>query len=86
MRHLRGDSLEEIGREFEIAKYISVSSVVERMKAMITKDCRLRKRMVGELKEEINMSQEQTPLLNESRILHFPYRIGEASIDKCRRG
>ena len=60
MRHLRGDSLEEIGREFKIAKYSSVSSVVERIKGMIAKDRKLRKRMV-ELNEEINMSQEQTP-------------------------
>lgn len=59
MRHLRGDSLEEIGREFKIAKYSSVSSVLERMKAMIAKDRKLRKRVVA-LKEEINMSQEQT--------------------------
>ena len=59
MRHLRGDSLEEIGIEFEIAKYSSVSSVVERIKAIIAEDRRLRKR-VAELKEEINMSQEQT--------------------------
>ena len=59
MRHLRGDSLEEIGREFKIAKYSSVSSVLERMKAMIAKDRKLKKRVVA-LKEEINMSQEQT--------------------------
>ena len=61
MRHLRGDSLEEIGREFKIAKYSSVISVIERMKAMMAKDQRLRKRVL-ELKEEINMGQEQTPL------------------------
>ena len=59
MRHLRGDNLEEIGREFKIAKYSSVSSVVERIKGKIAKDRKLRKRVV-ELKEEINMSQEQT--------------------------
>lgn len=59
MRHLRGGSLEEIGRELKIAKYSSVSSVVERIKAIIAKDRKLRKRVV-ELKEEINMSQEQT--------------------------
>ncbi len=59
MRHLRGDILEEIGREFKIAKYSSVSSVVKRMKGMMAKDGRLRKRSM-ELKEEINMSQEQT--------------------------
>ena len=59
MRHLRGDSLEEIGREFEVAKYSSVSSVIERIKAVIAKDRKLRQR-VEELKKEINMSQEQT--------------------------
>jgi len=59
MRHLRADSLEEIGREFEVAKYSSVSSVIERTKAMIAKDRKLRRR-VEELKKEINMSQEQT--------------------------
>jgi putative transposase len=59
MRHLRGDSLEEIGREFGIAKYSSVSSVIERTKAMIAKDRKLRHR-VEELKKGIDMSQEQT--------------------------
>jgi putative transposase len=59
MRHLRGDSLDEIGREFGVAKYSSVSSVIERIKAVIAKDRKLRQR-VEELKEEINMSQEQT--------------------------
>ena len=59
MRHLRGDSLEEIGREFRVAKYSSVSSVFERIKAVIAKDRKLRQR-VEELKKEINMSQEQT--------------------------
>ena len=59
MRNMRGDSLEQIGREFKMAKYSTVSSVIERMKAMIAKDCRLRNRM-AELQEEISMSQEQT--------------------------
>lgn len=59
MRHLRGDSLEEIGREFKIAKYSSVSSVIERIKLMITKDRKLGERVM-ELKKEINMSQKQT--------------------------
>ena len=35
MRHLRGDSLEDIGREFKVTKYSSISSVVERMKARL---------------------------------------------------
>ena len=59
MRHVRGDSLDEIGREFGLATYSSVSSVVERIKAVIAKDRKLRQR-VEELKKEITMSQEQT--------------------------
>jgi len=59
MRQLRGDSLEEIGREFKVAKYSSVSSVIERMKDRIAKNRRLNTR-IERLKEEINMSQEQT--------------------------
>jgi hypothetical protein len=59
MRHMRGDSLEKIAREFKVAKYSSVSSVIERMKARIVKNRRL-KTHIEILKEEINMSQEQT--------------------------
>jgi hypothetical protein len=57
-----GDSLEEIAREFRAATYSSVSSVIERIKAMIVKD-RVFGHRVEELKEEIYMSQEQTLLL-----------------------
>jgi chromosomal replication initiation ATPase DnaA len=57
---LRGDSLEEIGREFGIAKYSSISSVIARTKAMVARD-RVLKHRVEALKKEINMSQEQTP-------------------------
>ncbi len=65
MRHMRGDSLEKIGREFKVAKYSSVSSVIERKKAMIAKNQRL-KTHIERLKKEINMSQEQTwPLYNQ---------------------
>ena len=56
---LRGNSLEEIGREFKVAKYSSVSSVIERMKTKIAKNRKL-KMHIDKLKEEINMSQEQT--------------------------
>jgi chromosomal replication initiation ATPase DnaA len=59
MRHMRGDGLKEIGREFGVAAYSSVSSVIERTKAMIAKD-RVFRHRVEELKEAINMSQEQT--------------------------
>ena len=59
MRHLRGDSLEDIGREFKVTKYSSVSSVIERMKTKIAKNRGLKTR-IKRLREEINMSQEQT--------------------------
>ena len=45
IRHLRGDSLEDIGRDFQVAKYSSVSNVVERIKALIAKDRKLRRRL-----------------------------------------
>ena len=59
MRHLRGDSLEQIGKIFKVIKYSSVSSVIERVKTRIAKNRRLKVR-IEKLKEEINMSQEQT--------------------------
>jgi len=36
LRTLRGDNLEEIGRDFNISRFISVSSVVERMRRKIS--------------------------------------------------
>jgi len=57
MRYLRGDSLEEIGREFRIATYSSVSSVIERTKAMIVKDRVLRHRVEELKKRDIHESR-----------------------------
>ena len=45
LRSLRGDNLEEIGREFNITRFSSVSSVVERMRGKISGDRQLRKRV-----------------------------------------
>ena len=59
MRNLRGDSLEQIGREFKMAKYSTVSSVIERTRDQISKNRKLKKQ-VETLKEGINMSQEKT--------------------------
>jgi chromosomal replication initiation ATPase DnaA len=42
LRSLRGDNLEEIGREFNITRFSSVSSVVERMRGKISGDRQLR--------------------------------------------
>jgi chromosomal replication initiation ATPase DnaA len=42
---LRGEKLEEIGRQFGIAKYSSVSSAIEKMKREISADRKLRVRV-----------------------------------------
>ena len=56
LRTLRGDNLEEIGRDFNINRFSSASSVVERMKGRVSKNRQLRKR-VEEIKNAIHMSQ-----------------------------
>ncbi len=58
-RRLRGDTLKEIGKDFGIERYSTVSSVVERMKVGIEKNELLRKR-VNHLISIISKSQEQT--------------------------
>ena len=58
-RRLRGDSLNEIAELYNINKYSSVSSIIERMKALISQDTKLRKR-IEKLIAEMNKSQEQT--------------------------
>ena len=42
LRSLRGDNSEEIGRKFNITRFSSVSSVVERMRGKISGDRQLR--------------------------------------------
>ena len=56
LRTLRGDNLEEIGRDFNINRFSSASSVVERMKGRVSKNRQLRKR-VEEIKNAMHMSQ-----------------------------
>ena len=58
-RRLTGDSLKRIAEQYRIQKYSSVSSVIERMKAMIAADRRLRKR-IEDLYLLLTKSQEQT--------------------------
>ena len=55
LRSLRGDNLEEIGREFNMTRFSSVSSVVERMRGKISRDRQLRK-CVEEIKSAIDES------------------------------
>lgn len=62
MRRLKGHSLKEIGKEFKMKKYSSVSSVIERMKSQISKDRNLRKH-VEKLEAMLSKSQKQTPFL-----------------------
>ena len=45
IRRLRGEKLEDIGRQFGIAKYSSVSSAIEKMKRDISADRRLKARI-----------------------------------------
>jgi len=59
LRRLRRDSLSEIGRVFQIDKYSSVSSIIERLKLRIGADPQLKKR-IEDLKHRTYMSQGQT--------------------------
>lgn len=57
LRTLKGDTLDEIGREFNMSRYSSVSSVVQRMSAKISKDRQLRK-SIEKVRAQVHMSQE----------------------------
>ena len=59
VRHLRGEKLEEIGRQFGISKYSSVSSVIEKMKREMSADRKLRVR-VKNIEKTLYNSQQQT--------------------------
>lgn len=59
VRKLRHDTLKEIGNQFGIQKYSSVSSSIERMKRQIAIDSRLAKR-IERLTKRILKSQKQT--------------------------
>jgi REP element-mobilizing transposase RayT len=58
-RRFRGDSLKQIGQHFQIEKYSSVSSIIERMNQAISKDKKLRNR-IEQLVSIVSKSQEQT--------------------------
>jgi chromosomal replication initiation ATPase DnaA len=55
LRSLRGDNLGEIGRDFNMSRFSSVSSVAERMRGRISGDPQLRK-CVEEIKTVLQMS------------------------------
>ena len=58
IKRLRGEKLEEIGRQFSIAKYSSVSSAIEKMKIDISADRRLKAR-VKTIEKIFQNSQKQ---------------------------
>ena len=58
VRHLRGEKLEEIGRQFGISKCSTVSSVIEKMKRDIWADRRLKAR-VKNIEKILQNSQQQ---------------------------
>ena len=58
-RKLRRDSLKEIGREFQMEKYSSISSIIERMKKQMLTDSTL-KRRVNRVADRASKSQERT--------------------------
>ncbi|NIQ37688.1 MAG: hypothetical protein GTN81_03760 [Proteobacteria bacterium] len=55
-QQLRKDSLKRIGEQFEMGKYSSVSRTIERTKALIPNDRKLRKR-IGRLLVSLIKSQ-----------------------------
>ncbi len=59
IRRLRNDTLKQVGDQFGIQKYSTVSSIVERVKQEIKVDNGLKNR-VQKLSEKINKSQRQT--------------------------
>jgi len=58
VRRLRGEKLEEIGRQFGISKYSSVSSVIEKMKRDMSMDRKLRVRVNSIAKRLYNGQQQ----------------------------
>jgi len=60
IRRLRRDTLKEIGRQFKIEKYSSVSSIIERTRRQMQEDASFRKR-IEELSSTLTKSQGQTP-------------------------
>ena len=59
IRYLRCDSLKEIGKAFEIGKYSTASSVIERVRKEIRKDKNIKMR-VEELIAKLSKNQRQT--------------------------
>ncbi|UCG66503.1 MAG: hypothetical protein JSW12_05625, partial [Deltaproteobacteria bacterium] len=61
-RGLRGERLVDIGRGFNISKYSSVSSAIEKIRKEVLTNGRL-KRQIGKVEAVFTYSQKQTPFL-----------------------
>ncbi len=59
MRNLKGGKLDDIGREFNVRQYSSVSTIIERTKQRAVKDRKFAKR-IEQIKLDLKVSQEQT--------------------------
>jgi len=62
VRRLRGEKLEEIGRQFGISKYSSVSSVVNRTGSQLRTESRLKK-SYQQIYSSLTMLQAKTPYI-----------------------
>ena len=76
IRRLRGEKLEEIGRQFGITKYSSVSSAIEKMKRDISADRNLRMRVKNIEQTFYNSQQQMTPFfffldITEGALLNY---------------
>ena len=60
MRKLRGEPLASIGSTFNLTKYSSVSSVIERTERKLRNDSGFKKR-IQEISEMVIKSQEEPP-------------------------
>jgi chromosomal replication initiation ATPase DnaA len=58
-RFLRCDSLKEIGKEFKVPNYSSISSIIESMKVNLAGNKKLKKQ-VDKIKRNLQLSQKQT--------------------------
>jgi hypothetical protein len=54
-----GETLKEIGRQFQLEKYSTVSSAIDRMEKKIVNDKKMRRRL-DDLRGKIKKSQEKT--------------------------
>jgi len=59
IRRLRRDTLKDIGKQFKIEKYSSISSIIERVNRQMQEDAGFRKR-IDQMSSTVTKSQRQT--------------------------